>query len=391
MIGLSIAEDLLHLVPAGLDGKLIPLGKLRAAIAGRRTEIAREAYGRGQTSLAIEHLSRARQIAPRDIGVLYALGQLFFEEKRWGDAAEAFKAIIGVDYSHADAIKGYAYASDNLGRLEEAVYYYVRYLALVDDDPEVHANFVQALEQLGKTAEAIEAGERAKSKFPNDSIFPYLLSQCYYNAGQPKEAGLEITTACEQNPGDADYQRMAGLVYEGLSDLDRAEKALRKAVELEPNDGPTHLLLGNLMDSKGAVNEFVAEAEKARGLIEASDDKSTLVDTYWVLGWAYYKSERWSESRAASERAIELDPSNAVLRFNLGLALLRLGDVTAARDAYRAGAGLGDDTALRHDGIGDLEDLLVSAPDTVGAREILEELKSLPQSTRTSTSAGHRE
>jgi tetratricopeptide (TPR) repeat protein len=65
------------------------------------------------------------------------------------------------------------------------------------------------------------------------------------------------------------------------------------------------------------------------------------VDHWFGVGLEMEDAENWAEAEAAYSRALAIDPGDAVLHFNLGNVLIRLGDPGAAASQYR--------TALRLD------------------------------------------
>ncbi len=71
-------------------------------------------------------------------------------------------------------------------------------------------------------------------------------------------------------------------------------------------------------------------------------DKANKVDdAYWdaenYLGYAYYSLGLQQKAEAAFQRAIDIDPENAVAYANLGIALLKRGDYDIAEQCgYRA-------------------------------------------------------
>src|SRR5262249_13204252 len=66
--------------------------------------------------------------------------------------------------------------------------------------------------------------------------------------------------------------------------------------------------------------------------------------------------------------------SSATTRFNLALALLRIGDVERAQKEYESASSQADENALKSDGINGLSSALVEDPMLPGAEEILQML-----------------
>ncbi|MFH1624567.1 MAG: tetratricopeptide repeat protein, partial [Pseudomonadota bacterium] len=97
------------------------------------------------------------------------------------------------------------------------------------------------------------------------------------------------------NPQDAKAVSDLGTQYIETDDLDKAEEALRKAIELDPSR----------------------------------------MRTYFDLGVVCAKKERWQDALKAFVKAIELDPRDASSRYNCGFALEQLGETQGAFEQYQ--------------------------------------------------------
>jgi len=358
---------------------------MRHGVVQQRLELASNAYHSGAYAEAIEHLQQVLALEPDDLEALAALGSVYFASKKFEESVEVFSRMLDIDYFNTDALKGRAYALDLLGRTDEAIYDYLRFLSLKTDDPGVHANFVSALLNCSKTDEAIAAGERAKTQFPEDVTLRGLLAQAYYNVGRFVDAEDEIEVACTLDPDRVASLQLAGLIYKGTGKTEKAAEALRRAVSLDPNNPENYLALAGVMDDLGRYDECRENAAKAKSLLETANDTEGLHTALWELGSANYKLGRWTESAEASAKAVELKPNAAVPRFNLGLALLRQGEVQRATEAYRAALALDDQAALMEYGIADLTDAMAQSRNLPGAAAILGELahaKRTPAATR---------
>lgn len=84
------------------------------------------------------------------------------------------------------------------------------------------------------------------------------------------------------------------------------------------------------------------DARTAAEVLVVAIELDPLSDLYWTnLGWAWYLLGFVDRSEAASLRALELDPSQYIARYNLGLARVVTGRLSAALDDYQE--------ALRYD------------------------------------------
>jgi tetratricopeptide (TPR) repeat protein len=119
-----------------------------------------------------------------------------------------------------------------------------------------------------------------------------------------------------------------GVAYQGLFDEWRAERAFKRAIEIEPASAATHFNLGLLYRSQ-KKDEAVAVFEKA-AVLAPSDPVVQM-----ACGDEYFAREKWVEAAAAYRRAVALKPSNDVLHTKLGHALFSQGLRDEANREYQ--------------------------------------------------------
>jgi tetratricopeptide (TPR) repeat protein/uncharacterized caspase-like protein len=109
-----------------------------------------------------------------------------------------------------------------------------------------------------------------------------------------------------------------GLVYQGKLDTFRAERAFKRAVELDPKWAAPHYNLALLY--RGQQNEqALVELESAAAL------DSTNVSLVVALGDEYFAKEQWQRAAETFRKAIALRPTDANLHTKLGHALYSQG------------------------------------------------------------------
>ena len=94
--------------------------------------------------------------------------------------------------------------------------------------------------------------------------------------------------------------------------LQDAEAALRKALELDPKNGGVRIELGALYEGQGRFAQAAAEFERAIA-IDPGDGGA-----HCHLGRNYRRQGRLPEAEAALRRALELGPQNGWARFEMG-------------------------------------------------------------------------
>jgi tetratricopeptide (TPR) repeat protein len=112
---------------------VLALDPTRVEIYG---EIASIHLKAGQLDDASARLEAGMNAGFRSARHMYSLGARYLKEKAFAPAAEAFGTALEIDPSFADAERNLAVALDQLGRGDEAVQHFRRYLDLRPDAPD---------------------------------------------------------------------------------------------------------------------------------------------------------------------------------------------------------------------------------------------------------------
>jgi tetratricopeptide (TPR) repeat protein len=139
------------------------------------------------------------------------------------------------------------------------------------------------------------------------------------------------------------------LVEQGMKDLKDAETwfhiayryemarqypqqldALLKVIAAKPDMGFAHLRLGDTYNKLGKREEAIKSFLEAKKYLP----KNPML--YNNLGWTYGQVGRTKDQIAALRQAIALRPQFATARYNLGVVLLRKGDLKGAEEQYAA-------------------------------------------------------
>jgi tetratricopeptide (TPR) repeat protein len=136
-----------------------------------------------------------------------------------------------------------------------------------------------------------------------------------------------------QNAKSAAVENALGLVYHGKLEALRAERAFKRAIELEPGFAAAHYNLA--MVYRAAQNEAaVAELEQAAELDPAN--ASLLA----ALGDELFSRQKWQQAAAAFRKALSVKPADDALHTKLGHALFSQGLTEEANIEYRKASEL---------------------------------------------------
>jgi tetratricopeptide (TPR) repeat protein len=131
-----------------------------------------------------------------------------------------------------------------------------------------------------------------------------------------------------QNARLAAVDNAMGLVYQGKLDGWRAERAFKRAAEVEPNWAAPHYNLAMLYRSQ--QNEAaLAEFERAAALGEKN------ADILLALGDEYFARQQWPRAADVYRKAVALKPADDNLHTKLGHALYSFGQQEEANREYQ--------------------------------------------------------
>lgn len=248
------------------------------------------------------------------------------------------------DFDEAWALIGAASETYGDARMAAAAYERVSVEASVYPEAVLGAARALADQERYDAAAAILA--KAREADPGSQFYALPLADLLIRQDQGDEAVLVLREASETARRDGGGSwRIEGALGAMLLETGRdaeAVAALRRAVELAPNEPEALNLLGYTLADRG---ESLEEAERllkrARQLAPGS---GAVVDSY---GWAKYRLGQYEEAVFLLETAVELSPNSPVITDHLGDAYWRVGRKLEAGFEWRRALDLDPEPALR--------------------------------------------
>ncbi len=185
-----------------------------------------------------------------------------------------------------------------------------------------------ALDDLGKTREAIIHYEQALQLTPEDAKTHHNLGNALYKTGRPEEAAGHFEEALRLDPYHPEYHRSLGIALQKLGRLQEALRYYRASLGLEPGNPGTHYSLGLALAELGNEEEALRHFESALRL-EPENAR-----THLQKGIVLLKLNEPEDALSSLKEAVRLDPGLMEAHNNLGVALCRLARFEEARPHF---------------------------------------------------------
>jgi tetratricopeptide (TPR) repeat protein len=159
-----------------------------------------------------------------------------------------------------------------------------------------------------------------------------------------QEAALEFRNVLQLDERSGAGQWGLARAYEGLERYSEAFNALRKTVELAPDNLDARVKLGHYYLSPGELSsDFVQAADKQAREVLARDPNH--IEGHVLLAAVMLAQNRHDEARRLMQRAVELNPQRAETQLALARFYLKLGEKDSAEAALQKALALGGNTA----------------------------------------------
>lgn len=111
--------------------------ELKPDLASAHFLLAQVALRQGKTDEAIRNTANAQRSAPQDIGILFQLGLLYYQDKQYTKAEQAFAQALVLNENYSNARYFLGLILDRRGEKEEAIAHFEKIALLNPDNQEV--------------------------------------------------------------------------------------------------------------------------------------------------------------------------------------------------------------------------------------------------------------
>src|SRR5215469_16057012 len=247
---------------------------------------------------------------------------------RQGDLNQAgggFAAVTKLAPTFAEAHFNLGLVREEQGRLEEAIASFEKALKL---KPRLHgANLFLAVAyyKLNHFDQALAAVRKETDVYPKDASAWMWLGLIDLAKDEPEEAAAALDKAAQLAPDNTDI-----LYHRGQAHLLVSRRSYERMFKEDPKSWRVHEVLGQIDSDAERYNDAIAEYLAAVKLAP------TQPGLHEELGAVYRRAMKSDEADAAFQVELEINPHNALARYERGVLAMERGDGGKAKELIEA-------------------------------------------------------
>ena len=312
----------------------------------------------GKPEAAVASLEDAVKQAPPDQvePMQAALGIAYAENGEMGKALETLKNLVAAQPDSADAHfnLGLVYARRGASKdknEETAVAEFREALRLDQGMDSARIALGRVLISLGKYSDAAPVVLEYTRRHPRDAEGFHALGEAYRGLKNSDAALKALERASVLDPRDAAIRIDLGMLLANLGQTAAAIRQLEAAERINPSDPATHNELALLLEKTG--DREGARAERAKlAALKSESDKESAIARLNEKASQYLSAGNAKAAAESYEKAVQLNPRDAKLRYNLSLALDRMEDFASERKELAKAVELNPNLAAAQNQLG---------------------------------------
>jgi tetratricopeptide (TPR) repeat protein len=313
-------------------------------------ELGKALAGAGQDEKALPILQQALALDPASTSTAYQLGLVLERLDRVQDAIPLLQRATDANPTNAEALTNLGMALCLAQRAKDAVPFLQRAVALNPDNVVAHQNLAVADIQLSQLDDAIVQLRAALKLSPDASQLHYNLGYALKMQDDAADAIPELEMAEKLNPTAPEAPYLLGVLYMQVARYADAERELSTSLKLRAENGDGWATLGSVDNKLDKLPEAVAALKEAiRQSPLQADPHLTLAA---VLAKQNLPAEATEERRKAADLMREhMNFQRAEVSTHSGDSLLASGKVDEAVADYREALSFDADYAEAHEGL----------------------------------------
>jgi tetratricopeptide (TPR) repeat protein len=316
----DVGKALYGLACAGFVHRVGQTTRTEPAVSDARVDEHRNLgvafYRTGMYEEAMREFRRVAELRTDDAAARFYIGLVLLRQAKWTDAANAFREAAAQPGAKPATFHNLAYVLERLGRYEEAR------AALAEaarrgagNDAPVQISLAAVALRLGEVARAralLDAARELYGRQPPPAPWFHYAALAAALAGEHGRAATLLDEGIAAHPHAGVLHNNLAALHERLRRYDRAAAAIERGLLEDTSVPQLHKNAGDVHYRAGRYDDAFDAYQRAVKLHPALGD-----DVYLKLGNIRYKRREPAEAVRCWERALELEPANAIVRSNL--------------------------------------------------------------------------
>jgi len=312
-----------------------------------------------QPNQATQCYKRILLSAPRHLEALMGLGNVSRDLGHLQDALDYYGQCLAIEPKHTVCLINRGLCNLELKRYQEATSDLESCIALAANSEMIYKNLARAYFYDNDYKTAIGYFKKYLDNSPDDYGVRYEFALCYAEFRQIKNATLQLDKLDERcvdealllsaanlylllkryegakrlllqfikiRPNEAAGYLDLAIVLKALGDLDAAYQHTQCALRIEPTNPMNHVVRAMILIAQEQYAAAIQECKSALAL------DCECFDAYANLAFSQLQSFELDSAAYNFQRALEIKPENADIKYNYGLFLLLTGQL---RDGFR--------------------------------------------------------
>jgi tetratricopeptide (TPR) repeat protein len=263
---------------------------------------------------------------PQDAAAWYGLGLAACGARAVDVAQQALTRAFELGY---DDVRGRGELAKVIRRMGDpitAMQHLKIALELAKDEKQeswIYGIFGHCYGDLGDRERQLQYYEKAIQTCAHNASVHYALGCLHSEEGNYEEALSHLEIVVGRLPENADAWKHLGIAASAVGIFERAREALEKAIALGQDDIETRKELVWVLQSQ---EDFTAAIDQGMQALELAADPQLQAGLHGILSYCFAAVGDYPTAQSHCQRAVTLNPRQAAVWYNVGLAYRELGN-----------------------------------------------------------------
>ncbi len=274
-----------------------------------------------------------RQLGATSPALDFRIALTYLKANKLDQGIRLLKDLADRDPENSDFKFYLALALEEKGDLDRALELYSQIMNDPEHGRDAAVRTAMILRKKERIGTGIQVLQEAIAKYGYEPDLASVQASFLEESGRLAQAAALLEQALEQHPNNERLLISLALILEKQGKWEKGVKLARKVLKINPDDVSALNFIGYTLADRDSDNrKSLEEAEKLiKKALELRPEDGFIMDS---MGWVYFKQHRYCEAIRYLRKAHELAPDDPVIAEHLGDALMAAHRFQDAVKAY---------------------------------------------------------